>query len=489
MSDTLKNIGKDIADYFTGGGEHVFDTTEADKARANALMKNLITGGAALGGGTALGVMLVNYLRSLKKERELADNDRLDDDTLYIPVKHTKSASILNDIPQEDAEQILEGIYKEAGVSPYLAPGLAVTGAAVAGGMTYAVVMKAYRDLQRAKLQKQLDEAQAELIDAGNQEAELAKESSADSWGLSDTISAIPVAAPLLALLASGGITYAALNKSFPVIKPKRIHKPKRIRVIRADDEDYDEDEENEDIEKEAAFNRAHDDFCAAGDELLINLVANMDASEHNITKDILYKAANCGIGEMEDALLNGGYEALIAVTKGAGDHIVTDRAKELAAIGLNKSAALAPVVRGIAAAEFVENVPETYSMLIAGNDGETMTKLAHIGCILGLQARQDSLPEWAEPLSEEEAVNVKLEKSASATEILDVIERELEKEALLSSIAEGLLTPGHAEVEEGSDDELTSDISDRDTDDVKDEQYTDDDTDAIDDILSPDED
>jgi len=370
-ANPINTLAKSLVDSASSMAE----TTKRDLAeneRGQRLISNFLKGGVALGGGAGIAVALANYIKSLSDEGDRNDEERLDDDTAYIRVE------------------------KKASNDKWVAPGLAVAGGVVGGVSAYALVQSIYQRIQRNALLKELDETQQNVIARSDQEGELAKESS--EWSpIADSLTAAPVAIPLLALLASGGLTYAALNKSFPILRKKRNSKPKRIRVIAADaadDMDSIYDEEGEDISKEAAvFNREHADFCAAGDEFLTSLVANMPAvNGHNVTRDILCKAASGAIGELEEAVKTGGHAALVAITKGASHKNVSNKSKALAVIGLHKSAILSPLVRGIAAAECVDRTHTVYSTMLAGCDDATLTKLAHVGCLLGLQSRDDSL-------------------------------------------------------------------------------------------------
>lgn len=232
---------------------------QAQVERGRQLMKDVTMGGIALGGGVGLGVALLKYLRSIREEADAQDPARLNDDTLYVPVKGAQ---------QE----------KEAAMEHWLAPGLAATGGVLGAGAAYAVVRAVAEKLERKRRLRMLDEAQQETLAAVEAETEKAANA---QLSVADILTATPVAIPLLAALAAGGVSYAALNKAFPTIKRKKLDGPKKIKFVDAQGTVVD----TEDVQKVAS-------------ELLLTLVdaaAQEKLANHCVTTDILNFVAQFG--------------------------------------------------------------------------------------------------------------------------------------------------------------------------------------------------
>ena len=113
MSSLIENAGRSIAGSLPLVGVND-SSVKGQNLRGGELIKQLATGGMALGGGVGAAVVLVNYLKSMQQEAEIEDETRLNDDTLYLPSRKQEKAA--------------------AEVNRWLAPGLAVTGGVVAGG-------------------------------------------------------------------------------------------------------------------------------------------------------------------------------------------------------------------------------------------------------------------------------------------------------------------------------------------------------------------
>lgn len=365
---------------------------QQQRARGSDLIRNMVTGGLALGGGTSLAVALANRIKSLREEEELEDESILNDETLYIPEPVTKKASA------------------KEGVNPWLAPGLAATGGLLAAGGGYALVQALWNKVEKNRRQKLLDEAQNEAYAATDMEA-TKMASAAPAAGLppakmnlADILTAGPVAIPLLTALAAGGITYSALDKSFPTVKKTQHVGPKRVRLVAPSGKmtalKPEEEEEEVDLEKSASFRRSRD-LEDAGYELMASMTANLGGE---ITRDLIHRAAKGGIHEMEQTIKSAGAMTLFDMVKGASYDPAPPHLVQLGVMALFKSASLAPSVRMIAAAEFLEHVPAIASM-VRGNTPATMEKLASLGQVMGLMSRASSLPEYDEMTKEAAAM------------------------------------------------------------------------------------
>jgi hypothetical protein len=382
----LEQVGRGLKSFVAPGTL----SDQQQRARGSELIRNMVTGGLALGGGTSLAVALANRIKALREEEELEDESILDDETLYIPAPVTKEASA------------------KEGVSPWLAPGLAATGGLLAAGGSYALVQSLWNKIEKRRRQKLLDEAQREAIAATDIEA--TKSASAvppAQMNLADILTAGPVAIPLLTALAAGGITYSALDKSFPTVKKTQPTGPKRVRLVAPDGKmtalraEADEEEpEEEAAEKSASLRRARD-LEDAGYELMASMTANLGGE---ITRDLIHRAAKGGVPEMEATIKSAGALTLFDMVKGASYDPAPPAAVQLGVMALFKSAALAPTVRVIAAAEFQEHVP-AISALARGNTPRALEKLASLGQVMGLMSRSASLPEFAEMTKEAAAL------------------------------------------------------------------------------------
>jgi hypothetical protein len=334
-------------------------------------------GGAMLGGGTAAVVAALSLLSSLQKERDMEDDARLDDDTLYISDPH------------EAAKRVKAAAEDTGGVSPILAPGLALTSGIVGAGAGYALVQGIWNAIEKRRRQALLDAAQRETMDVANVEAAKSAAAQPDSKiNLMDLLTASPVALPLLTMLATGGITYAALNKSFPTIdKPKRVG-PRRIRVGDTPYEVPSEDAE-EAVEK-TAFQ--HADLADAGDEFLASFVAA--SRPHTITGDLIAKAASGELTALEGLLKSAGIDAVLLALKGAQHTPIPQGRRMLGTMALFKSAALKDTARAIAVAEYLEIYGPTFNEVCGCP--KTMRKMASLGCLMGVISRDSALPELA---------------------------------------------------------------------------------------------
>ena len=349
------------------------------RARGNDILKDVGVGGAMLGGGTAAVVAALSLLSSLRKEREMEDDSRLDDDTLYISDPH------------EAKKRVKAASEGTGGVSPMLAPGLALTSGIVGAGAGYALVQGVWNAIEKRRRQKLLDEAQRETMDMADVEAVKAAAAQPGSKiNLADLLTASPVALPLLTMLATGGLTYAALNKSFPTIdKPKRVG-PRRIRVGK-DAAPYEVPEEDvEELPVKSAFQR--EDLADAGNEFLASFVAA--SRPGTITGDLISKSASGELEAMENLLKSAGVDALLLSLKGASDRPVPQDLRMLGTMALFKSAALKDTARAIVAAEYLEIYGDTYNEI--SGCPKTMQKMASLGCLMGVISRDSALPEMA---------------------------------------------------------------------------------------------
>lgn len=340
------------------------------------MIGNALKGGLALGAGTSAVVALLNYLKSIRDEGEIEDESRLNDNTLYIPAIHKSAAD-------------------PGGPHPLFGPGLALTGGVVAAGGAYALVQSVYSYLQKKRRQKLLDEAQEETLRASDME--MAKQSAAQNkWGFSDFVLAFPVAVPLLAALAAGGVTYAGLNKTFPTIKspeskyPKRIRQVANGRVVGSYEAEKDEEEEGAPLAKKAsAVFRDAQDCAASAEEFLVLVTDAVSMAKQagiRLTSDMLHRAAKDGIGGLLHTYEHGGLTAVVESVKGASDVEADLPAKVAAAALLCRSPRLAPIVRTLAAAEMQEMSPHLSNIALDLGPAH-VEKMANVAALMNLAA------------------------------------------------------------------------------------------------------
>lgn len=427
----LEQAGRGVTSLFTGVGDSV--TTEQQRARGNEMLANVGVGGTMLGGGAAAVVAALGLLHALRREREMENDARLDDDTLYVSDPHkgkdrVKLAGALN-------------------VSPLLAPGLALTSGIVGAGAGYALVQGVWNAIEKRRRQAMLDQAQREAVHVADVEAaKSAAAAPSPKINLADLFTAVPIALPLLTMLATGGVTYAALDKSFPTVKRPRRSGPRRIRVG-PDNDPYelpDEDAELDAPTKEAsAFHQ--NDLGDAGDEFLASFVAA--SRRGTVTGDFIAKAASGELGAMEEMLKSAGIDALLLSLKGASLREIPDDRRMLGTMALFKSAALKDTVRAIAASEYLEIYGDSFAEFAGCS--RTMRKMASLGCLMGVISRDSALP----GMSKEAAATT----PPTSSGVLDLL-KQLLSGASGPQMQQGAPVDGEHQQKEDRDAALTSD-------------------------------
>lgn len=375
MSSLIESTARGIKNLIPGAS---FDqnTRAMQVARGRELIKNLALGGLAVGGTAGAAVVLSNYLKSLGEEADLYDESRLNDDTLYIPM------------PEKKAGEDSDG-------PRWTAPGLAVTGGVLAAGGAYALTQAIYNMIQKKRRMRLLDEAQAEALTAADEEL---SKGAALGMTLPELLASFPVALPLLAALASGGVTYSALNKAFPTVTKTKSKYPKRIRAVANDGSVSEVDEELKDnikeVTKTAADRIGEADCELAAMEFMTLLTAQLaheKKAEYCITADIINTVARDGITPVAVAYEQGGLLGLSEAVKSASES--DEVAKVAAVVALHRHNHLAPIVASLAAAEYQELVP-TVMQKVASMDETMLDKTAGIAALMQLTFMRPLLKE-----------------------------------------------------------------------------------------------
>lgn len=328
--------------------------------RSADLIKKFLLGGAMLGGGTALGVDLLNYMKHLHK-----NNSENDDDTLYV----------YKDQDQVKAASIGLGTAMAGGVAAALGTGTAVH--------------KLYKAFRKHEAQKDLDKAQHAFLGAqgykktkkpkkDDTEKDNEKKAAVDGKmpGLTETVSSLPITASLLLALASGATSYAMLDNQFPARKPK-VKGPKRIEIV----------EKPEDDQAEYGMKSASADD--AREFVIRTLMVTKSAAVSDVRN--LVAAVAAGEGEMfKAASANTGFVNALDTVKGAADYRNVSPLEELLAVSyLAKNASTQPMVDLVAAGEFATAFPDFFKTA-ACLDQETRDTLVKIAGVMGKAIRAE---------------------------------------------------------------------------------------------------
>lgn len=277
------------------------------------LIKTYLKGGLATGAGIGALLGVGNMAMDLRRQQDTKAKE--DDDTLFLTLP------------------------KQADTVGPLAIGTGLAGTALSLLAANALVRKLYQNAKRKEVQKELDTVQNANIsrmDEASKRAEAQR-----PLGPAEAVSGGAVAMALLTALASGAISYRALNKYFPAVKTPANPLPKRVKIMQGPVAPGPEEA------KEAAAN-----------ELLVRYVLSVkNASTHSLG-DLVAAASQGRLDEMESTLRELDADALFATCKGASQESLSKTATDLAIAALVKSAMLAPVVAQQAAAEFREYFP-----------------------------------------------------------------------------------------------------------------------------------
>lgn len=318
------------------------------------LLKSLLIGGSAIGGGIGLLQSGANYIEHLNQRARAKDKRYKDDDTLFLTVPAEKQAS--------------------------LGLGLGLAGGALATLATNALVKRLYQELvKRPELQAELDEAQRRHLQTAEMEAAQKQAAEGKPVSTVETLTSLPVALSLLTALASGALTYSALNKTFPGVGKPINPRPRRVKVLR---QSAQAEEPAQEVERLVAEEEARDnlrdgasqmkeaslpsDFESGAWDKLAHMV--LAAGGDTDVSDWVYGAASGRLQELEETVLNHGFDAACDMFKGASESPVSDNAIDLAVTYFTKSAALGPVFQLMVSAEICEKMPSFFKMAGALN-------------------------------------------------------------------------------------------------------------------------
>lgn len=411
--------------------------------RSKKLISNFLVGGAAAGGSAALASSLLNYIKMLKEEAAQKDENRIDDDTLYLTLGNTPKAA------NED------GVL--GGVPNILGGGIAMTAGTLGALGSYALVRKMYQKLKKKRLQKQLDDAQTSFVDV------MAPKEAAEGkpMGFWEMLGSSPVAFTLLSAIASGALTNQALNKAFPKVQNPQRLAPKKVILRKQNDPSYydsivDEDDNEEVMDKYSYEKRSSEDVYDDGLEFVINLVVMNKAASDSDLKDIVYAVANGRKNEVVENIMTHDFDTAMTLIKGASEVPTSVPNLILATSACVKEACLKPIMTLLAAAEYTEMAPHFVKAAqeLSETQKETMQKIAGV---LGALNRSFTFDSKLDDIYE-------LEKSAALAEdegLDDLLQRTLKETPKDMSLSPDSETSVE-EMKETEDEGSTGDIKNK---------------------------
>lgn len=334
--------------------EKVASFSDTDKR----IIAKYLLGGAAVGGSLGVGSALMNHIKTMNTES--ARKRKADDDIIYVDVAKPKAAAVTG--------------------------GVAMAGGLMSALGSYALVRKAYQDMKKKQVQKELDEAQRRFVRLSAEEGDLSlgKTATARNMTPGEAILGSPVAASLLLMLGSGAFMNHYLNKTNPALKRPISDSPKKI-MIRYNDE--------EEAEKEASL-----DFHAALEQF-IHTTANFPGLDKKAS-DLYHIVSACAQGrskELSDNIQNLGVDTALDLIKGAS--VDADRLYAGSVIAANDPT-ISPVVGLMACAEFNEAAP-SFAKKASALDGETSLLLAGVLECSGREVRKNAF--YSEALTEDD--------------------------------------------------------------------------------------
>lgn len=369
--------------------------------RNSGLIRHWALGGAALGGGTALVTSLLNYLGTLRDEKEEAEGSNDDEDTLYLNLHKKKPTTKMASI----------------------AGSVAMAGGVMAALGSYAVVRQAFQKMKKDEMKRRLAAAQQGFVDVAGDETKSAAvfnkapmiptstPPEGKPMGMPETLMSMPGAGAILLALASGAVTTKMLEKTFPNRKPPGRRDPRRV-VIR--------DEETMPEPKEASD---HSD----GEEFVYRLLLSTKSAALREFKDIVHAIGQGRHSEVCDGLLEHDIAVTQDMVKGASLEKLEEPYLSMA-VGLAARSELAgPSLRLLAAGEFNEHFPSMFK-LAAAQPPHIQEALCGIADAMGAAMRYDAFLPYESALPDGP-----VEKNAGALfELLD--------DALLASTANNVI-------------------------------------------------
>ena len=301
-----------------------------------ALIKHYLLGGAAIGGGAAAITSLLNHMKDIRAS-ESYDKDE-DDSTLKLKLRTVPPPAMP----------------KMASVRG----GVAIVGGTLAAAGAYHLVRSLYQKYKEREAQQELDNAHTGFVDVLDQKAEQPTKHATvpgKPMSMGEHLTSTPVAALLMAMLASGAISYHALKRTFPETKPAARIGPKRVVVEREPMKPQPAETQEPEAATPAMDSSAK---YASVTRFLLDTVCHV--SPNSQTADLVNAVAAGRFEELDQLAKTAGVEAIYDVVKNAS----APDSEELrhAACGfLARHPFYEPVVAVMAAAEFAEIAPTCF--------------------------------------------------------------------------------------------------------------------------------
>jgi hypothetical protein len=331
------------------------------------MIRQWLTGGAALGLSAAAGTSLYNHLNQLAKDRQR--DKRLDDDILTVKVRRPaleKSGAwplgLLKVLGLGAAGGVGYKMITDPDEGASIGPGLAVAGGTLSLLGSYAAARKGYQALKKKRNQAILDRAQTHFADLTRAESGTEKYA---NMSFGDAMQGMGVGIPLLLALASGGITYKYLDKTHPLAKPARPTKPRKVVLQYVDDEDGQK--------KTAAYDRD------SGFECLVKLVISGQKQASDLS-DLVCACADGRAQELEEAVIDLGAETALDLVKGATRTLDDEELVMGTALAV-RSPGLSDTVKTLACAEYQDLFP-AFSKMAAAMDEEERDRAEMLVCV-----------------------------------------------------------------------------------------------------------
>ena len=334
--------------------------------RGNQKFRKFLTGGLAGGTSVGLGLALMNYLKELRDETK--EDTSADDNTLYLDIPET---------PQVPGAPV-----KRATISG----GVGATVAVLAGLGSAAAVRKAFQELKKKELQKQLDKAQVAYTGNVVEESKESKKKASSGVPMQpgDIATSAPLAAILLTTLASGALTYKGLGKYFPAAKKPTSLAPKRVVIRRKKSQPSVYEEPNdEETEKTASYEEFPS--CDMDDDALefVVKIAMNNPARHSDLRNLVHAVAAGRHGELCKHGYEYGMESTLDLVKNASESNMHEERLALAVSHCVKSAFLRPIIEVLAFSEFNDMAPVSVKAASEMSE-EAQETLCKIAAVLG---------------------------------------------------------------------------------------------------------
>ena len=299
-------------------------------------IKTMTGAGLLLGAGSASIIGLVNYFRSLNRDkRNTLDN------TLYLKLED-------KDKPQQ--QKLANTVQKQTEPAGAIANAIGILGLALAGAGGYAGTRKIINSLREKEVDNDLKRSQNNVLKLqGYQPVKSASEGRPIST--SEVVSAFVPLAMLTTAIGAGALTYTSLDKAHPKLKPA-VKPPKKIVLV---------DDDGDDLVEKAAN--------SDGYEFIMNMVYHHP--ENSLTKNLITAIVTESPQVIKQASKTLGFNGMLATVKGHANQFIPKQQMAASCMFLANDADLYKEARLLAALDFNALYPgavETAQNMESGN-------------------------------------------------------------------------------------------------------------------------